>query len=78
MSRSMKTYDELAMKAMLTGNQTLVEDLLAHAQGKFPCPDCGSEGPHHVQNSGFGYDEFSCTGCGMVHVVPPVPEPRGR
>ena len=67
----MSTYDELALRAMLYPNKkeraAKLAELLTHSQGRHTCPDCGNEGPHHVQD-----DEFACVGCGMQHPVPEI------
>jgi predicted RNA-binding Zn-ribbon protein involved in translation (DUF1610 family) len=66
-------YDLLAAQALLAGDKKLIKALKAHAEGRYTCPDCGHEGPHDVQSDGFGTQEYNCSGCGMVHHVPPVP-----
>ena len=66
-----KTYDELALGALLKGDTKRLAALKKHSEGRFPCPDCGHEGPHHVQ-SYHGEPEFACAGCGMQHPVPGV------
>ena len=71
MTTKSATYDELALDAMLDTNkargQKRIDTLLAHSKGQYACPDCGHEGPHHVQG-----DEYACANCGMQHPVPEV------
>lgn len=65
-------YDELALQVMLgvrnpQKRAKKLADLNAHAANRYPCPDCGHEGPHDRQG-----DEFACAGCGMQHPVPAI------
>lgn len=67
------SYDSLALAALLDSNKGRGEQTLArlttHARGEHECQNCRSTGPHEVQSS-MGELEFSCSSCGMMHVVP--------
>ncbi len=69
-------YDLHLLDVMLTmkdgpARKGAINKLVLHSEGKYPCPDCGDCGPHHVQG-----DEYACRECGMQHPVPPVPRAR--
>ena len=59
-------YDLRLLDLMLTmrdgpARKRIINKLVLHSEARYPCPDCGDCGPHHVQ----GY-EYACrTPCEM-------------
>ena len=61
----MPTYDEIALRLLLTGKQEALKELADRAAGRVECPSCGDRGPHD-HNGSVVAPEFNCAACGCV------------